>query len=117
MSLTALLSKHRNKVVLAAMKPVQHTSRRKFMPFANAVMAAQHAGWSMKLDVSNRFLPYYHPFCVPETASCFYVVVFYCGNFSFLCGTRGSGNFFFSGCCWKQENPEPCRMSNSRELH
>ena len=70
MSLTALLSKHRNKVVLAAMKPVQHTSRRKFMPFANAVMAAQHAGWSMKLDISNRFLPYYNPFCVPETASC-----------------------------------------------
>jgi len=24
------------------------------MPFANTAMAAQHAGWSMKLDVSNR---------------------------------------------------------------
>jgi hypothetical protein len=47
-------SKQGNIALLAAMKPVPHTGRRKFMPFANAVMAAQHAGWSMKLDVSSR---------------------------------------------------------------
>ncbi|KAG0576309.1 hypothetical protein KC19_5G070800 [Ceratodon purpureus] len=47
-------SKQGNIALLAAMKPIPHTGRRKFMPFANAVMAAQHAGWSMKLDVSNR---------------------------------------------------------------
>lgn len=47
-------SKQGNIALLAAMKPLPHTGRRKFMPFANAVMAAQHAGWSMKLDVSSR---------------------------------------------------------------
>lgn len=30
------------------------------MPFANAVMAAQHAGWSMKLDVSSRSVTTLH---------------------------------------------------------
>ena len=55
-SLAASSSKQGNVVLLAAMKPVPHSSRRKFMPFANAVMAAQHAGWSMKVDLSNRLI-------------------------------------------------------------
>lgn len=40
--------------LFAAMKPVPHANRRRFMPFANAVMAAQHAGWTMKLDQTTR---------------------------------------------------------------
>lgn len=47
-------SKHGSITLLAAMKPVPHSNRRRFMPFANAVMAAQHAGWTMKLDQTTR---------------------------------------------------------------
>lgn len=48
-------SKQGNMTLLAAMKPVPHSNRRRFMPFANAVMAAQHAGWTMKLDQTTRY--------------------------------------------------------------
>lgn len=60
--LAASSSKQGNIALLAAMKPVPHTGRRKFMPFANAVMAAQHAGWSMKLDVLSRSVIVYDSF-------------------------------------------------------
>ncbi|CAM6048469.1 unnamed protein product [Sphagnum compactum] len=35
---------------VAKLKPMRHTTRRKLMPFAGAIMAAAQAGWSMKLD-------------------------------------------------------------------
>ncbi|KAJ7524785.1 hypothetical protein O6H91_17G021500 [Diphasiastrum complanatum] len=39
-------------ILLAAMKPIPHTSRRKLMPFAGVVSAGAHSGWSMKVNAN-----------------------------------------------------------------
>ena len=75
----------------------------------------QDGPWSWTSPTGFSLITTYFVFQKLQVA--FYLVVFYGGNYSFFCGTRGSGNLSFSGRCWKKENPEPYLMSNCRELH